>query len=63
MNCNFVTLLTGIASAAYPLGPVLGFGFAAGFLRLPENLKGIKLLLLLLFSLLNRYKLTDKLRK
>lgn len=34
------TLLIGIASAAYPLGPVFGFGLAAGFLRLPENLKG-----------------------
>ena len=29
-----------IANAAYPLGPMLGFGAAAVFLRLPENLGG-----------------------
>ena len=28
------------SNAAYPVGPLLGFGLAAVFLDLPENLKG-----------------------
>ena len=32
--------IVALSNAAYPVGPLLGFGLGALFLNLPENLQG-----------------------